>query len=125
MTIYPLYIYRQKTTNNINMNDSSLLIAFVVALSTLFGTAIGGYLSLLGTRRQEFLVEIKKQHRNACEQIKAYYNLEMIYSEAVAKQSGRPRETVLKEFRSQVEEADGVRPTWTERDAQESINGFC
>ena len=107
------------------MNDSSLLIAFVVALSTLFGTAIGGYLSLLGTRRQEFLVEIKKQHRNACEQIKAYYNLEMIYSEAVAQQSGRPRDTVLKEFRSQVEEADGVRPTWTERDAQESINRFC
>jgi hypothetical protein len=32
---------------------------------------------------------------------------------------------VLKEFRSKVEEADGVRPTWTERDAQESINKFC
>ena len=108
-----------------SMNDSSLLIASVVALSTLVGTCIGGYLSLLGTRRQEFLVEIKKQHRNACEQIKAYYNLEMIYSEAVAKQSGRPRDTVLKEFRSHVEEADGVRPTWTERDAQESINRFC
>lgn len=108
-----------------SMNDSSLLIAFVVALSTLVGTGIGGYLSLLGTRRQEFLVEIKKQHRNACEQIKAYYNLEMIYAEAVAKQSGRPSEAVLKEFRSHVEEADGVRPTWTEREAQESINRFC
>lgn len=108
-----------------SMNDSSLLIAFVVALSTLVGTGIGGYLSLLGTRRQEFLVEIKKQHRNACEQIKAYCNLEMIYSEAVAKQSERARDTVLKEFRSQVDEADGVRPTWTERDAQESINKFC
>jgi hypothetical protein len=107
------------------MNDSSLLISLTVALSTLVGTAVGGYLSLLGTRRQNFLENIKKQHRNACEQIKAYYNLEMIYSEAVAKQSGRPRETVLKEFRSQVEEADSVRPTWTERDAQESINRFC
>ena len=125
MTICPLYICRQKASSSTNMNDSSLLIAFVVALSTLVGTAIGGYLSLLGTRRQEFVVEIKKQHRNACEQIKAYYNLEMIYSEAVAKQSGRPSETVLKEFRSHVEEADGVRPTWTERDAQESINRFC
>lgn len=125
MTICPLYIYRQKATSSTNMNDSSLLIASVVALSTLVGAGIGGYLSLLGTRRQEFLVEIKKQHRSACEQIKAYYSLEMIYSEAVAKQSGRPRDTVLKEFRSHVEEADGVRPTWTERSAQESINRFC
>jgi len=108
-----------------SMNDSSLLIASVVALSTLVGAGIGGYLSLLGTRRQEFLVEIKKQHRSACEQIKAYYSLEMIYSEAVAKQSGRPRDTVLKEFRSHVEEVDGMRPTWTERSAQESINRFC
>ena len=108
-----------------SMNDSSLLIASVVALSTLVGAGIGGYLSLLGTRRQEFLVEIKKHHRNACEQIKAYHNLEMIYSEAVAKQAGRSSETVLKEFRSYVEEADGVRSTWTERSAQESINRFC
>ena len=107
------------------MNDSPLLIAFVVALSTLIGTAIGGYLTLLGTRRQNFLENIKRQHRNACEQIKAYCNLEMIYSEAVAKQSGRPRETVLKEFRSHVEEVDGVRPSWTEHDAQESINRYC
>ena len=125
MTICPLYICRQKASSSTNMNDSSLLIAFVVALSTLVGTAIGGYLTLLGTRRQNFLENIKKQHRNACEQIKAYYNLEMIYSEAVAKQSGRPRETVLKEFRSHVEEADGVRPSWTEHDAQESINRYC
>lgn len=125
MTVSPLVYLPTKATNGMSMNDSSLLIAFVVALSTLVGTAIGGYLSLLGTRRQELLLEIKKQHRNACEQIKAYYNLEMIYSEAVAKQSGRPSETVLKEFRSHVEEADGVRPTWTERDAQESINRFC
>lgn len=107
------------------MNDSSLLIAFVAGLSTLVGTAIGGYLTLLGTRRQNLLENIKRQHRNACEQIKAYHNLEMVYSEAVAKQAGRPSETVLKEFRSHVEEADGVRPTWTERKAQESINRFC
>jgi hypothetical protein len=50
-------------------------------------------------------VESKKQHRNACEQIKAYYNLEMIYSEALFKESERARGTVLSEFRSHVEEA--------------------
>ena len=82
-------------------------------------------LRCLGLGGRSFSKKSRKQHRAACEQIKAYHNLEMIYSEAVAKQSGRPSETVLKEFRSHVEEADGVRPTWTERSAQESINRFC
>jgi hypothetical protein len=121
---FPFHLVRLRSTN-MGMNDSSLVIAVVVALSTLLGAAVGGFLSYLGMRRQEFVKDLVGQHRQACEQIKSYYNLEALYCDAVAKQSGGSRDTVLKEFRTQVEKADYERPSWTELEAQKSINRFC
>lgn len=108
------------------MKDTSLIIAIIVAVSTLAGAAMGGFFAYLGSRNMKFITRIKAEHLKACEQIKAYYNLEALYADAISKQSQTPAETIKKQYRSKVEESDSfVRPTWTMRQAQDSIDRFC
>jgi hypothetical protein len=106
------------------MSITALVFALVVAASTLLGAAVGGYLALLGIRRQQFLTDFQREHRDACEQIKAYCQLEELYAHNIARLSGRTPEKVLEDMRSQMDGSDSSRPTWTEHDAQRSINTF-
>ena len=66
------------------MSITALVFALVVAASTLLGAAVGGYLALLGIRRQQFLTDFQREHRDACEQIKAHCLLETRDSGALA-----------------------------------------
>ena len=108
------------------MKDTSLLIAAVISVSTLAGALLGAWLYSRGSRRQEILTELKAEHQKACEQIKSYYNLEALYADAISKKSGTPIDSIKAEFRTKVEKSESfVRPTWTMRQAQDSIDRFC
>ena len=106
------------------MSSTVPLLVLVVAASALLGAVVGGYLALLGIRRQQFLSDFQREHREACEQIKAYCQLEELYAHNIARLSGRKPEEVLEDMRSQMDGSDSSRPTWTEYDAQRSINSF-
>jgi hypothetical protein len=107
------------------MKDTTLLIAQVVSVTTLAGALLGAWLYILGSRKQEILTELKAEHRKACEQIKAYFQQESLYADAVSKQTGRSNEDVLNDFKSKLVDAGYQRPSWSERTAHESIKKFC
>jgi len=66
------------------VSGTAFLFSLLVAVSRLLGAAVGGYLALLGIRRQQFLSDFQREHRDACEQIKAHCLLETRDSGALA-----------------------------------------
>jgi uncharacterized protein YneF (UPF0154 family) len=107
------------------MFTETILFALVVAVCTLLGTAVGGYFSYLGTKQRETFRQLQAEHRKACEQIKAYWNLESLYARDLGEKISKDPKITKENYREQVEEGGYVRPTWTEREAHTSIERFC
>ncbi len=104
---------------------AGLLLAITVSVCTLMGVLLGGRLLSSANRHTGFVVELKKRHRQACEQIKAHCQLETLYSDVLSDLSDKAMDTVQKELRAQMKDSDYARPTWSESKAQVSIETFC
>ena len=92
------------------------------------GVFIGGLFSYLSAQRaghvaslERELARIKRSHNSACQQVKAYYQLESRYASEVSAMMDQPRQTVQNRFRDDVEQEFGIRPTWTARDVEKEI----
>jgi hypothetical protein len=109
----------------IHADYAPLLLAITVSVCALMGALLGGHLLSSANRRTGILVELKRRHRQACEQIKAHCQLETLYSEALADLSDRAMDRVQHEMRAQLKDSGYVRPTWSERKVQASISRFC
>jgi hypothetical protein len=104
---------------------AALLLAITVSVCTLMGALLGGYLLSSANRHTGFAVELKRRHRQACEQIKAHCQLETLYSGALADLSDKAMDKVQKELRAQMKDSGYARPTWSESKAKVSIAKFC
>ncbi len=101
------------------------LLAITVSVCTLMGALLGGYLLSSANRRTDFLVDLKRRHRDACEQIKAHCLIETLYSGALADLSDKAMDRVQHEMRAQMKDSGYARPIWSESKAQVSIAKFC
>jgi len=104
---------------------AALLLANTVSGCTLMGIVLGGRLLSWANQHIGFPVELKRGHRQACEQIKAHCQLETLYSEALADLSDKAMDAVQKELRAQMKDSGYARPMWGEQKAQVSIETFC
>jgi hypothetical protein len=104
---------------------AALLLAITVSVCTLMGVLLGGRLLSSAKWHTGFVVELKRRHSQACEQIKAHCQLEALYSEALADLSDKAMDAVQKELRAQMKDSGYARPMWGELKAQISIEGFC
>jgi hypothetical protein len=98
-------------------------------LYAVIGAFVGGLFSFLASQRgwyvsslERELERIKKTRNLACQQVKAYYQLECRYVAEVAALMNQPEQTVRVRFRDDVENEFGTRPSWTARDAEEKIS---
>jgi hypothetical protein len=105
--------------------DSNL----VTGISTALGAGIGGFITYLTSRRSEHINRITaenekltRDYKEACGEIEAFRKLEDAYYNTLAPLQGKtPRQTQL-EMRQQVENTQGVRPSWSAREARREIN---
>jgi flagellar basal body-associated protein FliL len=107
------------------MSTDTILFAIIVAVCTLLGTAAGGYFAFLGSKQRENHDKLRAEHRKACDQIKAYWNLEALYARDLGEKLSKDPKITKEGYREQVQNGGYARPTWTERDAQNSIDRFC
>jgi hypothetical protein len=100
----------------------------IIGLSTALGAGIGGGISYLAARKQYRVDAIqaqfdrlKRDYIDACQQIDAFHQIEEAHSKAAAKLSGKTEQQVKLEIRRVVEDASGLRPDWSARDARNAI----
>jgi len=104
---------------------AALLLAITVSVCTLMGIVLGGRLLSWANQHIGFPVELKRRHRQACEQIKVHCRLETLYSDVLSDLSDKAMDTVQKELRAQMHDCGHVRPVWGEHKAQVSVERFC
>jgi hypothetical protein len=104
---------------------AALLLAITISVCTLMGMLLGGRLLSWANQHTGFPVELKKRHRQACEQIKAHCQLETLYSDVLSDLSDKAMDRVQKELRAQMKDSGYARPTWSESKAQVSVETFC
>jgi len=104
---------------------AALLLAITVSVCTLMGIVLGGRLLLAFNQRKDFVGELKRQHAQACEQIKAHCQLETLYSDVLSDLSDKAMDRVQHEMRAKMKDSGYARPTWGEHKAQVSIERFC
>ena len=102
-----------------------LLLAAIISVFTLIGVLLGGRLLLAINQRKDFVVGLKRQHAQACEQIKAHCQLETLYSDVLSDLSDKAMDRVQHEMRAQMKGSGYARPMWGKHKAQVSIERFC
>lgn len=98
---------------------------------TLIGVIIGTlttWLTSRDARKMERLKDqvqsLKKQILLIGEQTKSYWNLERIYAQDLASERHKNEETILKEYRTKIEEDGYKRPTMTENDINKILREY-
>jgi hypothetical protein len=104
---------------------AALLLAITISVCTLMGMLLGGRPLSWANQHIGFPAELKRRHRQACEQIKAHCELETLYSDVLSDLSNKAMDTVQKELRAQMKDSGYARPMWGEHKAQVSIERFC
>lgn len=85
-------------------------------LFALGGTLLGGLITVATTRIDRRWARAKRNICQLCDQVSAYYQLEQLYKDELARLSanGRSARTIMEEMRSQVSESgDYERPFMT------------
>ncbi len=111
-------------------NGDQLMDQQIIAgLFTLAGALLGGLITIATTRLDRGWERAKRDIEQLCQQVSAFYQLELKYIEKVVElsaQSGLPppaRQTVMNEMRDQVQNLPGqVRPQMT-TNAADRIRG--
>ena len=98
------------------------------SLYALAGAFVGGLFTYLSAQRGNYVAtlekelrRIKRRHVTACQQIKAFYHLETLYTSEISRHSEQAAQTVKIKYRNEVEIAGYPRPNWTEKDADNAI----
>jgi hypothetical protein len=93
------------------------------------GALVGGLFTFLSAQRTGYvsslekeLAKVKRGRDAACQQIKAYYQLECRYAAEVSTMLNQSEQTVRIRFRNDIESEIGIRPSWTARDAEKELS---
>lgn len=73
---------------------------------------------------QEKNDSLKNDIYRLCKQISAYWQVEKVYSEEVAKRTGKSSKTILEKYRNQIEANGYERPTMTEKGARKILENL-
>jgi gas vesicle protein len=100
----------------------------IVAISTVVGAGIGGWISLISSRRQGEMDALEKKYDNlervyieACQQIESFHKIEEAHSQNTATFGKKTEQQAKLEIRDIVEKAGGGRPSWSALDARKEI----
>lgn len=91
----------------------------ISGLFSLGGVIVGSLLSLGGIFISNSMSKKRQQIHDMCDQVAAYWVLEEYMAKYIEGAEGNLRavKTIKEDFRSQVFEAKGIRPTMTEAEA--------